>query len=70
MEATVKNRLKEILDERGIKYGWFANKIGISYSTLSNLTQNKFNTSLLVALRIASELELRVEDIFYLENVA
>lgn len=68
MEYTVKNRLQEILDERGIKRDWLAEKVGISYKTLSNLMQNKYNTSLAVALKIADILKLPVDKIFYLEK--
>ena len=68
MEYTVKNRLKEILEERGIKPMWLAEKVGISYKTLSNLMQNKYNTSLGVAFMIADTLKLPLEDIFYLEK--
>lgn len=68
MEYSVKNRLQEILDERGIKRDWLAEKVGISYKTLSNLMQNKYNTSLAVALKIADTLKLPVEEIFYLEK--
>lgn len=68
MENTVKNRLQEILDERGIKRDWLAEKVGVSYKTLSNLMQNKYNTSLAVALKIADVLKLPVDRIFYLEK--
>ena len=68
MEYTVKNRLQEILDERGIRRDWLADKVGISYKTLSNLIQNKYNTSLAVALKIADVLKLPVDRIFYLEK--
>ena len=69
MTIEVKNRLKVILDERGIKRDWMADKVGISYKTLSNLTQNKYNTSLAVALKIAYILKLPVDKIFYMEKV-
>lgn len=68
MEHVVKNRLQEILDERGIKRDWLAGKVGISYKTLSNLMQNKYNTSLVVALKIATVLKLPVDKIFFLEE--
>lgn len=68
MECTVKNRLKEILDERGIKTTWLAEKTEVSYKTLSNLLHNRYSTSLEVAFRIAIILNVKVDDIFYVEK--
>ena len=64
----VKNKLKEILDERGIKQNWLAEKVGITPTTLGNLLHNRFNTSLEVALKIAKFLDMKVEDIFELKE--
>lgn len=64
----IKNRLKEILDERGIKQIWLAEQIGISYKTLSNIINGRYNTSLDIALKIADVLNVKVDDIFYLEK--
>jgi putative transcriptional regulator len=64
----VKNRLKEIIDERGIKQVWLAEQVGISYKTLSNIIGGRYNTSLDVALKIADVLNVKVDDIFYLEK--
>ncbi len=62
----VKNRLKEILDNRGIKQTWLAEQCEISNKTISNIVKNTYSTSLEVALKIAKALELNVEDIFQL----
>jgi len=62
----VKNRLKEILDGRGIKQNWLADQIGISPKTLSNIIGNKYNTSLEVALKISKILDLDIHKIFEL----
>lgn len=64
----IKNRLKEILDERGIKQIWLAEQIGISYKTLSNIINGRYNTSLDIAFKIADVLNVKVDDIFYLEK--
>jgi DNA-binding XRE family transcriptional regulator len=65
----VKNRLKEILSDRGIKQVWLAEKVGIDKRTLSNIISNKYNTSLDVALKIAYVLDLTVNEIFELEDI-
>ena len=64
----VKNRLKEILDERGIKQTWLANKIGLHRGTLNNIISNKYNTTTEMGLKIANTLNMKFEDIFYLEK--
>lgn len=60
----VKNRLKEILEERGIKQTWLAEKAGIDRSTLNFVISNKKSTNLETGMRIARALNLKVEDIF------
>lgn len=68
LKLIVKNRLKEILDNRGIKQVWLAEQVGISFKTLSNICNNRYNTSLEVAFKIAKVLDLRLEDIFKYEQ--
>lgn len=62
----VKNRLKEILDERGIKQTWLAEKIGLHRGTLNNIISNKYSTTTEMGLKIANALNMKFEDIFYL----
>jgi DNA-binding XRE family transcriptional regulator len=64
----VKNRLKEIIEDRGIKQLWLADKVGITRTTMGNLINNRYNTSLEVALKIAKILNLKVEEIFTLTD--
>jgi len=65
---TVKNRLKEILDERGIKQTWLADQVGITKQTMSNLIKNRFTTSMDIAFRISKVLNMEITDIFYEEE--
>jgi DNA-binding XRE family transcriptional regulator len=60
----VKNRLKQILDERGIKQVWLAEKVNLHRGTLNNIISNKYNTSLEIAFKISKVLDLKIEDIF------
>jgi len=66
---SVKNRLKEILDERGIKQNWLSEKAGITKQTMSNLINNRFNVSLESAIKIVKALDLKIEDVFYIEDL-
>jgi len=66
---SVKNRLKEILDERGIKQNWLSEKAGITKQTMSNLINNRFNVSLESAIKIVKALDLKIEDVFYIDDL-
>lgn len=64
----LKNNLEHILNERGLKKGWLAKKAGISAAAISNVINCRHNVSLMVALNISRALDIKVEDIFYLEE--
>ena len=66
---TVKNRLKEILDERGIKNVWLAEKAKINNSTVGNIIKNRHNPNIEVAIRIATALNMKVEDIWEVDDL-
>lgn len=59
----LRSNLKQIVDEKGLRYGFVAKKVGIANSTMTNLLQGGSPT-LLVAIRIAKVLDVRVEDIW------
>jgi putative transcriptional regulator len=61
----VKSRLKEILDQRGIKYIHVANQVGINKSTMSRIVNGESTPSLQVAYRIAKFLNMPIEEIWY-----
>jgi DNA-binding XRE family transcriptional regulator len=64
----VKNRLKEILDEKGIKQVWLAEKIGVTRGTISNIINNRYATTIELGFKIAEILNVDFDDIFYYEN--
>ncbi len=59
----MENRLKEILDDRGIKYGWLADQVEISRNTVTELMKGA-RPHLDLAYRIADALGLSVYDIW------
>ncbi|MEW9595138.1 helix-turn-helix domain-containing protein [Bacillus toyonensis] len=63
----LRSNLKQIVDEKGLRYGFVAKKVGIANSTMTNLLQGGTPT-LLVAIRIAKVLDMRVEDIWIEEK--
>lgn len=60
----VKNRLKEILEEKGITQTWLAKKVGVTRGNISNLINNRQQTTIEIAFKIADVLNMRLEDIF------
>lgn len=66
----VKNRLKEILDERDTNYSKFATRAGVDRGTLNNIMNGRHAASLENALKIAKGLNMKVDDIFELEEIA
>lgn len=69
MDIIISNKLKDILDDRGVKQTWLADKLNISKATVSNIINNRYNTSLETACKMALILNLKLEDIFVYKKV-
>ena len=61
------NRIKEVLEEKGIKQVWLADKLGKSFNTLNGYVQNRSQPSLEVLYEIAEILNVKVSDLL-IEN--
>ncbi len=62
------NRLKQIRRSRlDLTQQDLADQVGCTRQTIIALEQNKYNPSLILALRLAKALEVTVEDIFSLK---
>ena len=57
------NRIKEVLDEKGIKQKWLAEKLGKSYNMVNSYIQNRQQPRLEVLYHIAEILEVEVKDL-------
>ena len=57
------NRIKEILDERGIKQTWLAEQLGKSYNMVNAYVQNRRQPSLEILNHIADILDIDVKDL-------
>ncbi len=57
------NRIKEVLDERGIKQVWLAEKLNKSYNMVNSYVQNRRQPSLEVLNQIAEILNVDVKDL-------
>lgn len=57
------NRIKEVLDERGIKQVWLADQLGKSYNVVNGYVQNRNQPSLEVLFVIAEILNVEAKEL-------
>jgi len=62
------NRIKEILDEKGIKQTWLAEKMGKSFNTINAYACNRKQPSLEVLNMIADILQVGVSELIVDKN--
>ena len=54
------NRIKEVLEDKGIKQIWLAEKLGKSYNMVNSYVQNRSQPSIEVLYKIAKILNVEV----------
>lgn len=57
------NRIKEVLEEKGIKQKWLAERLGKSYNMVNSYTQNRQQPRLEVLFEIAKILNVEVKEL-------
>lgn len=57
------NRIKEILEEKGIKQVWLADKLGKSFNTVNGYVQNRSQPSLEILYEISKLLNVNVKEL-------
>lgn len=57
------NRIKEVLEEKGIKQTWLAEQLGKSYNMVNGYAQNRQQPRLEVLYEIARILDVEVKDL-------
>jgi transcriptional regulator with XRE-family HTH domain len=62
------NRIKEVLDEKGIKQTWLAEKLGKSFSSINAYACNRQQPSLEVLNEIAEILQVNIKDLIADKN--
>lgn len=62
------NRIKEVLEERGIKQIWLAEKIEKSFCIVNSYACNRRQPSLEVLFQIANVLQIDVKDLIKSSN--
>ena len=64
----MKNRLEELLKQRGIKQEDLANALEVSRQTIGSLENGRYNPSILLAFKIAHYFDMSIEEIFIYEE--
>ncbi|HDQ16441.1 MAG TPA: XRE family transcriptional regulator [Bacteroidetes bacterium] len=62
------NRIKEVLEEKGIKQTWLADKLGKSYNMVNGYVQNRQQPRLEILYEIAEILEISVKELLVEKN--
>jgi transcriptional regulator with XRE-family HTH domain len=57
------NRIKEVLDERGIKQTWLSEQLGKSFNMVNSYVKNRRQPSLETLYKIAEILKVDVKDL-------
>ena len=64
----MRNRIKQLRKEAGLRQEDLARLAGVSRQTIIAIENDKYAPSLELAMKIAGLLKLYVEDIFFLES--
>ncbi|WP_298539965.1 helix-turn-helix transcriptional regulator [uncultured Aquimarina sp.] len=57
------NRIKEVLEDKGIKQVWLAEKLGKSYNMVNSYVQNRRQPSLGVLNQVAEILDIDITEL-------
>jgi putative transcriptional regulator len=64
------NQLEQVREQRGLSRQGLADGVGVHYQTIGYLERGEYSPSLALALRIARFLDLSVEALFSLDELA
>ncbi len=68
MAERLHNRLKECRTERGLTQGELAELVGVTRKTVNTVENGVFSPSALLAIKLARELSVPVEQLFWIER--
>ncbi|SHH67976.1 helix-turn-helix domain-containing protein [Winogradskyella jejuensis] len=63
------NRIKEVLEERGVKQVWLAERLGKSFNTVNGYVQNRTQPSLETLYEIASILKIDAKELLVTKDI-
>lgn len=59
------NRIKIVLEQKGIKQKWLAEKLGKSFNMVNSYVQNRTQPNIETLYKIASILDVEVDELLY-----
>lgn len=62
------NRIKDVLDQKGISQTWLAKQVGKSFSTINSYACNRYQPDLETLLAISKILQVDLKDLITNEN--
>ena len=62
------NKIKDVLDSKGLSQTWLAKQLGKSFSTVNCYARNKYQPDLETLLEISKILEVDLKDLITDEN--
>jgi repressor LexA len=62
------NRIKEVLEDKGIKQKWLAEQLGKSYNMVNSYAQNRRQPSLVDLFKIAAILNIEAKELLTEKN--
>jgi putative transcriptional regulator len=65
---SIMNKIKEVLQQKGIKQTWLSEKVGKSFNVVNDYCNNRRQPSLEVLYRIADILEVDITDLLEKSN--
>jgi putative transcriptional regulator len=63
------NRIKEVLQEKGIKQVWLAEQLGKSYNMVNSYAQNRRQPSIEDLYKIAEILDVEAKDLLVAKEI-
>ncbi len=63
------NRIKDVLEKKGIKQKWLAEQLGKSYNMVNSYARNRRQPSLEDLYRIAEILDVEVKELLIERNI-
>ena len=64
----MKNIIKQLRKEAGLRQEDMANELGVSRQTIVAIEKDKYNPTLELAMKIAKFLKLHVDEVFFLDD--
>ncbi|MFA9559167.1 helix-turn-helix transcriptional regulator [Evansella sp. AB-rgal1] len=64
----LRNRVKELRARHGFSQTELANRVGVTRQTIGFIEKGEFSPSITLSLRISKELQIKVDELFWLEG--